>query len=361
MVSCRLSFINYLFHQFFIICLFYFISFHFFSFLFYLAPTVAHSNSTNSSSAATNHNIPSLVSHHQTQASHSESIRIAAASSIKGLKPGNPNWTNQDNFFIVENISHRSDLACFGIFDGHGEHGHHVSNRCRENFINHIINCNFDMRRSFNLMQTELSNCDIDCKCSGATCIIAVLSGNKLSVSNCGDSRGVLGRRSGAAVTALAITNDHKPDRPEERKRILGVGGHLGCRQVMVNQPGRGPVSMPVGPCRIWYQHKGETLGLAMSRSLGDLIVHKCGCSAEPETIEHVVDDSDEFLVIATDGVWDVMDNNQVIQLVHSFVTKSGDWSAQEASSAVCKYARSRWEKMSQMVDDITCIVIKLK
>ena len=46
---------------------------------------------------------------------------------------------------------------------------------------------------------------------------------------------------------------------------------------------------MPVGPCRVWYQHRGETLGLAMSRSLGDAIVHKCGVSAEPEVLEHQV------------------------------------------------------------------------
>lgn len=63
----------------------------------------------------------------------------------------------------------------------------------------------------------------------------------------------------------------------------------LALRQVLVNQPGRGPVSMPVGPCRVWYQHRGETLGLAMSRSLGDAIVHKCGVSAEPEILEHQV------------------------------------------------------------------------
>jgi serine/threonine protein phosphatase PrpC len=118
---------------------------------------------------------------------------------------------------------------------------------------------------------------------------------------------------------------------------------------------------MPVGPCRIWYQHRGETLGLAMSRSLGDLVVHKSGCSAEPEIIEHTIEDNDEFLVMATDGVWDVMDNNQVVQLVHNFVSKSNnDWNANDAASAVAKYARGRWERMSPMVDDITCIVIKL-
>ena len=99
------------------------------------------------------------------------------------------------------------------------------------------------------------------------------------------------------------------------------------CRQVLVNQPGRGPVSMPVGPCRVWYQNKGETLGLAMSRSLGDTIVHRSGVSAEPETLEHIVDEYDEFMIIATDGVWDVIDNNQAVQMVQNFSSKSPKWS----------------------------------
>jgi serine/threonine protein phosphatase PrpC len=83
-----------------------------------------------------------------------------------------------------------------------------------------------------------------------------------------------------------------------------------------VQGQGRGvPVSMPVGPCRVWYQNRGETLGLAMSRSLGDSIVHRCGVSAEPETFQHTVDSSDVFMIIATDGVWDVLDNNQACQI----------------------------------------------
>ena len=118
---------------------------------------------------------------------------------------------------------------------------------------------------------------------------------------------------------------------------------------------------MPVGPCRVWYQHRGETLGLAMSRSLGDSVVHKSGVSAEPEILEHMIDQSDEFIMLATDGVWDVVDNNYAVQMVSNFVTNSPTWSPIEAAQCVAKYARSRWEKMSPMVDDITCIVIKLK
>jgi serine/threonine protein phosphatase PrpC len=289
-----------------------------------------------------------------------EEHHFAAVTSIRGLKPGNPNWINQDNFFVAENIDGK-ETRVYCVLDGHGENGHLVSRRCRENFTHFILSNNLRMDAAFNMMHNDLSSSEIDVRCSGATCVMATIIGNKLTVYNCGDSRAILGRRTpNGSITAIPMSNDHKPDKPEERKRILNCGGHLGCRQVLVNQGNRGPVSMPVGPCRVWYQHRGETLGLAMSRSLGDSIVHKLGVSSEPEAIEHTLDEMDEFVVLATDGIWDVVDNNHAAQMVHNFSMRSPNWSPLEASGALCKFARSRWEKLSPMIDDITCIIIKL-
>ena len=76
--------------------------------------------------------------------------------------------------------------------------------------------------------------------------------------------------------------------------------------------------------------------------------------------MEHIVEMNDEFLIIATDGIWDVVENTQAVQLIQNFVSKSPDWNPLEAAAWLCKFARSRWEKLSPMVDDITCIVIKL-
>src|SRR6185312_11664029 len=99
---------------------------------------------------------------------------------------------------------------------------------------------------------------------------------------------------------AQPLSYDHKPDKPDERKRILGCGGRIGCRQMAVPAPvaaggagglyrnaAAGTISVPVGPCRVWYSYRGDTLGLAMSRSLGDSIVHNCGVTAEPEIIPY--------------------------------------------------------------------------
>jgi serine/threonine protein phosphatase PrpC len=298
---------------------------------------------------------------------------LSAVSSIKGLKPGNPNWINQDNFFLVDNSSMLGSssssvptaIGC--VFDGHGEHGHLVSRRCRELLPVLLQNTGYDLAKAFSMIQNDLTSCDIDTRCSGATCSMVFQVGGggaslgKLVIANCGDSRCVLGKRhSNGNFVPVQLSNDHKPDHPDERKRVIAAGGHLGCRQALVNQGSRGMVSVPVGPTRVWYQYKGDTLGLAMSRSLGDSVVHRFGVSAEPEVTEHQLTDADEFVIIASDGIWDVVDNNQAVQVIQNFISKGSQWDQLEAAVWLSKFARARWEKMSAMIDDITCIVMKL-
>jgi serine/threonine protein phosphatase PrpC len=284
----------------------------------------------------------------------------ASVTSIRGLKPGNPNWINQDNYFVIENFDGRNiNLYC--VLDGHGEHGHHVSRRCREMLPQFIKTANQDMKRAFFLMQTDLlSTTGFDANCSGATCVLVSLQNRRLTIGNCGDSRAILCTRNMTTGSLMAhpLSIDHKPDRPEERKRIITCGGRLGCRQVLINDRG---MAIPTGPCRVWYTYRGDSMGLAMSRSLGDLVVHNVGVSAEPEIIEHTLENHDEFVIIATDGVWDVVDNSQAIQLVSSISCKGPTWNTLEASSLLTKFARSRWTKLSLTADDITCVVVKLR
>lgn len=284
----------------------------------------------------------------------------ASASSIRGLKPGNPNWINQDSFFLIDNFDGRN-TAMYCVLDGHGEHGHHISKKCRDMLPQFLRTANLDTRRAFHLMQSELqTSTSVDANCSGATCVLLIIQNRRLVIANCGDSRAVLGVRnpSSGQLVAQALSNDHKPDRPEERKRIVASGGRLGCRQVLVNDHG---MAIPTGPCRVWYTYRGDSMGLAMSRSLGDLIVHNVGVIAEPEVIEHVLEGNDEFVILATDGVWDVVDNNQAVQLVATVSSKSPAWSTLEAALLLTRFARSRWTKLSLTADDITCVVVKLR
>mmetsp|Transcript_4345 Transcript_4345/g.5729 ORF Transcript_4345/g.5729 Transcript_4345/m.5729 type:complete len:526 (-) Transcript_4345:357-1934(-) len=294
-----------------------------------------------------------------------KSVR-AGCHSIEGVKPGNANWSNQDNFFLVEDVS--PSLHIWGVFDGHGGDGHHVSKICRERFPKIWNETDQNMPAAFKQMQTELEKAPCDARCAGATAVVVVSRNNKLEVGNCGDSRAVLGRRKSGQVTAVGLTVDHKPDRPDERRRVLAAGGQVGSRQLVVGHNSKGPVTMPLGPARVWYTTRGETMGLAMSRSLGDCIVHTMGVSADPEMSEHACDNNDLFLIIATDGIWDVIESAQAVQLVAQHLARAtaqggpaAPWDVTDASTVLATTARKRWESLSPMVDDITAIVVDLR
>jgi len=284
--------------------------------------------------------------------------------SITGLKPDNPNWINQDNFILLEERCGGSgDEGFYCVLDGHGQQGHLVSGYIRENLVRHYSECGQDVSRACLRMQEDLDTTPtLDTKCSGATCVIAILRGRSLLVGNLGDSRCVLARRVNGVLSPVALSNDHKPDRPDERQRILAAGGKVGCRQLVVGNGPSGPVRLPMGPMRIWYQVRGETMGLAMSRSLGDSIVHTQGVSADPELKEHQVTGDDLFFILASDGIWDVTDPGAAVQLVAQVIAKNPHgWDPKEAAEVLATAARRRWESMSAMIDDITCLIIKLQ
>ena len=82
-----------------------------------------------------------------------------------------------------------------------------------------------------------------------------------------------------------------------------------------------------------------------MSRSIGDFIAASVGVSAEPgiiqctikEIIEHMIDETDKFIIIASDGVWEYLSNEVVVNIVAPFYEQS-DMNA--ASDALMKEAR---------------------
>ena len=100
--------------------------------------------------------------------------------------------------------------------------------------------------------------------------------------------------------TSLSI--DHKPDRADEHERIMNTNGRV--------DPFREENGDPVGPARVWLKTQNIP-GLAMSRSIGDLVAASVGVIPEPEFFEIVLNESDKFLVIASDGVWEFIDNNE--------------------------------------------------
>lgn len=122
--------------------------------------------------------------------------------------------------------------------------------------------------------------------------------------ANIGDSRAIIGKFVNDKWEARPLTRDHKPNLGPEAERILKCGGRIDSfRDIEGN---------PLGPMRVWLK-KENIPGLAMSRSLGDNVATSVGVTWEPEILEFDLDSNDKFMVIASDGVWEFIENEEVV------------------------------------------------
>lgn len=139
---------------------------------------------------------------------------------------------------------------------------------------------------------------------AGCTAVCAVINGTTLTVANAGDSRVVLGRAEGVTEP---MSYDHKPMHETEMKRITEAGG-------FVNQFGR------------------VNGNLNLSRSIGDLKYKQVPnilpsaqmITAEPDIKQIELKPDDEFIILACDGIWDCLTNEEAVKYVHDRIdTKS--------------------------------------
>ncbi|EAY85240.1 hypothetical protein OsI_06613 [Oryza sativa Indica Group] len=154
----------------------------------------------------------------------------------------------------------------------------------------------------------------------GSTASTAVLVGGHLYVANVGDSRAVVSK----AGKAMALSEDHKPNRSDERKRIENAGGVV-----------------------IWAGTWRVGGVLAMSRAFGNRLL-KPFVVAEPEIQEELVNEDLECLVLASDGLWDVVENEEAVSLA-----KTEDL-PESVARKLTEIAYSRGS-----ADNITCIVVQ--
>jgi serine/threonine protein phosphatase PrpC len=98
-----------------------------------------------------------------------------------------------------------------------------------------------------------------------------------------------------------------------------------------------------------------------MSRSIGDHCVASVGVIAEPVVTQYDLDDDDEFLILASDGVWEFMGSQEAVDVVaRGLAERSGD--ATKACQALIEAAADRWhEEEGEYRDDITAIVVRLR
>ncbi len=156
-------------------------------------------------------------------------------------------------------------------------------------------------RISFNKAHEELVRNVPDPQFSGTTCTTLLLNGTKIVTSNSGDSRSIVVHKGGRAT---ALSRDHKPSDADEKVRILAKGGRIEAFKDM-------ETGEDMGPSRVWLKNE-DVPGLAMSRSLGDYVAHSVGVVAEPEILEYELTPDDLYLVIASDGVWEFLSNEEV-------------------------------------------------
>lgn len=218
-----------------------------------------------------------------------------AGLSKKGYAPYNPRKKNQDAMVIKYDGNTQSLLLC--VFDGHGEAGDGVSGAIRDRFATELF-AHAKFERSGNIQQdaeslrtaitdtlrsveqTVLRDPNIDTEFSGTTAVVTVVRDNLVVVGNVGDSRitrgfvKLLGPSGPEALGCQELSIDHKPDRPDEKARIIASGGRVFAVEYDDGIDGP-PVSgsatwmSPVSPCPArWVMRSLTLLEFCRSRSL---------------------------------------------------------------------------------------------
>ncbi|KAL0744592.1 hypothetical protein Bca4012_086105 [Brassica carinata] len=314
---------------------------------------------------------------------------------------------NQDAMIVWENFGSRTDTVFCGVFDGHGPYGHMVAKRVRDNLplklsayweakvpaegalkpittvdsasnINNSEAASFvsaeeeprpsvDMEeeeekteesqselfqtlkeaflKAFKVMDRELKfHRSVDCFCSGTTAVTLIKQGEYLVVGNVGDSRAVMGTRNGEnALVAVQLTVDLKPNLPAEAERIKKCRGRVFALR---DEP---------EVCRVWLPNC-DSPGLAMARAFGDFCLKDFGLISVPDVSFRRLTEQDEFIVLASDGIWDVLSNEEVVAIVASAPSRSS------AARALVESAVRAWRYKypTSKVDDCAAVCLYL-
>lgn len=228
----------------------------------------------------------------------------------------------EDTHIIEENIFPGMDIL--GVFDGHG--GGFVSDYLQKNFVNvfkevmrtgalSIIEALYHTVKG--LVDTIPVQNAFTC---GSTYLVCVKYGDVLYCVNAGDCRAIVN----VGNSAFQITKDHKPHMQSEFERIQRLGGSVSFH----------PNDVP--------RVNGN---LAVSRSMGDLYLFPL-VTWEPEGFMLTLNPQYNVLAIASDGVWDVMTNQDVIDIcIRHIIQNEGVVAAstlQQAAQEVLHVSRAR-------------------
>jgi len=207
---------------------------------------------------------------------------------------------NEDKHSIILNITSKNknikNINYFAVYDGHG--GPQISTYLEQNIHKYFLNTEVSYPLSHkyvNKIYEHITSClkksNMANNC-GSTCLIVIQfkynSSNYINVINTGDSRCIMCRDN----FGLPLTKDHKPNWPEERSRISKLGGKI-----------------------VFDGYDWRINDLSVSRAIGDLDAAP-NVTWTPDLFRYRLDKDDKFLVLACDGLWDVLSNSDVVNFI---------------------------------------------
>ncbi len=218
--------------------------------------------------------------------------------SLKGLRKD-----NEDCHSIIVNLDNTNNklapINLFGVYDGHG--GKFVSKFLENSLPNFFVDKRVKypltkdyINQIYKYLQQKVLKKHFFSKSQhcGSTCLIGIHFKNHdqdyLNIINVGDTRAVLCRDN----FAIPLSKDHKPYWPEEKNRIEKLGGQI-----------------------VFDGDDWRIKDLSVSRAFGDFEAEPY-LTNMPEIFRYKIEKNDKFIVFACDGLWDVMENHDVVNFI---------------------------------------------
>jgi len=250
----------------------------------------------------------------------------------------------QDALDIITSKELGTGLSFFGVYDGHGIKGKDASTSLQMEIRLKLIEdketirkfkTKVEVEKYFTILFERINSLfekrPNDFLSSGSCAICILIIDTKLYSINLGDSRAVLGIKKSEKRIAYELSVDHKPLRDIEYKRIIEQNGEV--------------LEKVGNPPRI-VKKNDENPGLAVSRTIGDILGHECGVCSVPEVIEKDMDQDDCFVVIGSDGIWDLMNSSEVIGFVFNALEVAST-KKEKIVEELVKECRNRWELLN--------------
>lgn len=316
------------------------------------------------------------------------SMHALAMRSVAGSDPNRPQKVNQDAYFVCSVLNKKAERGLLvGVMDGHGLKGHlltkYLAQQLPQRVAEQLENpqpqtawegkmkelANFDIEQGgygdddgndvtkindtpYKSIHNALRNAfhqshldaieapDIPAGRSGTTCIACLIDDTHVHIGWVGDSRALQVCAADGSYHVLA-NETTVLNFPQDASRIAVGQGRIDVQG------------------HVWY----GPVGISMTRALGDAVMLRAGVVPTP-LVRSVPYSNNDTLIIATDGIWDVLANQDVADLVAQ-TRKNGDDSVETLADLLVQQAQKNWigdlPLIEEKVDDITCVIVRLQ